>query len=227
MQKKYRSLAWVIIACIAVQSVIYALWWSWHGGVVWGARFLVPIIPIAMIGLAPIIQWMFVGTAYMPSNTDTIYRVPTPPMRWVLLGIFITALIILSIGLQLLGTLYDFNAHEGVLYAVHEDKLANALMFYPELSAISANLTMLKNGDPINWSWAKNGDIVSLAVAMTLIGLGILLMVIRHRAMQAIAIIGVCVGMGIFAIRGESETARDNREALQNALSPSAPIIAT
>jgi hypothetical protein len=226
LQKKYRSLAWVIIACIAVQSVIYALWWSWHGGVVWGARFLVPIIPIAMIGLAPIIQWMFVGTAYMPSTSDTIYRVPTPPTRWVIV-IAIISLFILSIGLQLLGTLYDFNTHEGVLYAVHEDKLANALMFHPELSAITANLTMLKNGDPINWSWAKNGDMVAFAVAVALIGLGILLMVIRHRAMQAIALIGVCVGMGIFAIRGESGTARDNREALQTALSPSAPIIAT
>jgi len=141
--------------------------------------------------------------------------------------IAIISLFILSIGLQLLGTLYDFNAHEGVLYAVHEDKLANALMFHPELSAINANLTMLQNGDPINWSWAKNGDMVGLVVALSFIGLGISLMVIRHRAMQAIAIISVLVGMGIFAIRGESETARDNRDALQTALSPSAPIIAT
>jgi hypothetical protein len=224
--KKHRPLAWLIVACIGVQSVIYALWWSWHGGVVWGARFLVPIIPIAMICLAPFIQWLFVGTAYMPSKSDAQKRVPTPPMR-LLVGILITALFILSIGLQLLGTLYDFNTHEGVLYASHEEKLANALMFHPELSAINANLTAISHNSPIDWSWAKNGDGLGLIVALGVIGLGFLAGLIRHRLIPRLALIGVCVGMGIFAMRGESGSARENRQALQTGLSPSVPIIAT
>jgi len=225
-QKKYRPLAWLIITCIGVQAVIYALWWSWHGGVVWGARFLVPIIPIAMIFLAPVIQWVFVGTATMPSKSDAIYCVPTHPTRWII-GILITALFIVSIGLQLLGTLYDFNTHEGVLYASHEEKLANALMFYPELSAINANLTALTQNNPIDWSWAKNGDALGFVVALGVIGLGFLAIMLRHRLIPRLALIGVCVGMGIFAIRGESGSARENRQGIQTGLSPTAPIIAT
>jgi len=210
LYRKNRALTALIVISIAVQAVIYGLWWSWHGGVVWGARFLLPIIPLAMIAFAPLVKYVL----------DPL----SGRIMWKLLFI---ALTIFSIGLQLLGTAYDFNPHEGVLYAVHEEKLANALMYHPELSAINANLTLLKNSESLNWWWAKNGDILGLVSAIIIIGFGVLLFFAPYRLIRVGAIICVGVGMALFAMRGESDVERQKRDELQSALSPSAPIIAT
>jgi len=238
LYRKNLGLALLIVISIAVQAVIYGLWWSWHGGVVWGARFLLPIIPLVMIAFAPLVKYVL----YLPRR-DMIYHASTnpahktgfiPPLRAMRRGLgggvkkflFIT-LTIISIGLQLLGTAYDFNPHEGVLYAVHEDKLANALMYHPELSAINANLTSLKNGESLNWWWVKNNDMLGLLSAIIIMGFGILLFFAPYRLIRVGAIISLCVGMIIFALRGESDADRQKRDELQTALSPSAPIIAT
>ena len=141
--------------------------------------------------------------------------------------LILITLFILSIFMQLLGTLYDFNAHEGVLYAQHEDKLDTALMYYPELSAIVANWTMLINGEPFHWAWIKHGDMLILFIAIGMIALAGLLALIRHRYMLRVVLIIVCIGMAITAIRGESDVDRAKRHDLQTALSPPATIIAT
>lgn len=36
-----------------LQLLIYSSWWSWSGGWAWGPRFLVPALPLFMIGLLP------------------------------------------------------------------------------------------------------------------------------------------------------------------------------
>ncbi len=230
--RKNPSLALLIIVCVAVQSVIYALWWSWHGGVVWGARFLVPIIPLLVLSLAPLVQYAIYprkGMIYhAPTAVNSVPLAPSPlggggvRARFILITLFI-----FSILMQLLGTLYDFNTHEGVLYAQHEDKLANALMYYPELSAIVANWTMFVNGESFHWAWIKHGDTLILVIAIGMIGLAGLLALIRHRYVPIFTLVLVCIGMAITAIRGESDVDRAKRHDLQTALSPPAPIIAT
>ncbi|MCL4253793.1 MAG: hypothetical protein KJ043_08445, partial [Anaerolineae bacterium] len=240
--RKNQSLALFIVVCVAVQSVIYAMWWSWHGGVVWGARFLVPIIPLLILSFAPLVQSLTSPlnppsklerglqptrkTGFLPllhvgegGRGDAVWRI--------FASLILITLFILSIFMQLLGTLYDFNTHEGVLYAQHEDKLDNALMNHPELSAIGANLTMFINGELFHWAWIKHGDAVIVLIAIGMIASTALLALIRHRYMPILALIIVCMGMAITAIRGESDVDRAKRHDLQNGLSPAAPIIAT
>lgn len=210
--RKNRALAVCIIACVIVQSVIYALWWSWHGGVVWGARFLVPIVPLFVLSLAPVVQF---STNLYPLRVQSAIR------------ILIISVFIMSVLMQLLGTMYDFNTHEGILYATHADKLDHALMYHPELSAIIANMTMLIKGEPFHWAWMKHGDAVMLVMAISLFVLAGLATIIRHRHMPLVVLILVGIGMCITAIRGESAIDRAKRHDLQTALSPPAPIIAT
>jgi energy-converting hydrogenase Eha subunit A len=222
--RTYRALTVFIIICIVVQTVIYAMWWSWSGGVVWGARFLVPIIPLAMLAFAPMVKFVL----HPPDAVKgMIYHAPTAHHMRLLVGGLLVLLFILSFAIQLIGTLYDFNIYEGMLYNVHLEKFANAFMFHPELSPILGHITMLQNGEPLNWWWAKYGDMWGLASATLIILCGMVLMVIRKRAMQGVALMVVCVGMLIFALRGEADADKQKRAELQTALNPPAPIIAT
>ncbi len=52
----------------AAQVAIYASWWAWEGGVVWGPRFLVSTHALLMVGLLPWLdggwpKWPVIGTA--------------------------------------------------------------------------------------------------------------------------------------------------------------------
>jgi hypothetical protein len=44
----------------------YGAWWSWHGGWVWGPRFLVPLVPLWCLswGEIPARRW-WIGTAFV------------------------------------------------------------------------------------------------------------------------------------------------------------------
>jgi hypothetical protein len=48
---------------VALRVLFFARWWSWDGGVSWGPRFLVPIVPLMMIGLGflPVRGWRRIG----------------------------------------------------------------------------------------------------------------------------------------------------------------------
>jgi hypothetical protein len=53
----------LVSGAVALRVLFYAGWWSWDGGVSWGPRFLVPILPLMMIGLGflPVRGWRRVG----------------------------------------------------------------------------------------------------------------------------------------------------------------------
>lgn len=78
----------LVLAVIGLRVLFYARWFAWDGGVSWGPRFLVPMLPLMMIGLAflPLIGWRRAGL-------------------WVTSG--------LSVGIQLLGQMVWFFAWFG------------------------------------------------------------------------------------------------------------------
>jgi hypothetical protein len=73
----------LVVAVVGVRVLFYAGWWSWDGGVSWGPRFLVPILPLMMIGLG-----------FLAAN------------GWRRVGLWVAAG--LSVGVQLLGQLIWF-----------------------------------------------------------------------------------------------------------------------
>lgn len=54
--KRFRDEALLIGALFTVNLVFYSAWWAWEGGDSWGPRFLLPLIPLAMIPLSEVIQ---------------------------------------------------------------------------------------------------------------------------------------------------------------------------
>ena len=52
-QEKYQAEVLLILGLFLAQIAIYASWWAWEGGWVWGPRFLVSTQPLLMLGLLP------------------------------------------------------------------------------------------------------------------------------------------------------------------------------
>jgi hypothetical protein len=48
---------WLMAGLIVLQAGLFATWWSWSGGVVWGTRFMLPVVPLALALSAPVIAW--------------------------------------------------------------------------------------------------------------------------------------------------------------------------
>lgn len=56
LRRRESALAWLLLALIGAQIIAFAGWWSWHGGIVWGPRFLLPVTPLIVLLLAPLIE---------------------------------------------------------------------------------------------------------------------------------------------------------------------------
>jgi hypothetical protein len=93
--RKHRAVFLLVVGVTLAQSLVYGAWWSWHGGIVWAPRFLIPVLPLLM--LLVVISWR-----------DTLTQV------WQKGAIY--ALVALSLVVQMLGTLIPYNAYYGFLY---------------------------------------------------------------------------------------------------------------
>ncbi len=89
------AFAGIILALVAVQIITYASWWSWHGGVVWGPRFLVPVTPLLVLCLLPVIE-----------------LIPRHRLMTLAFGVLVTC----SFAVQAVATLFSFLPHVIYLY---------------------------------------------------------------------------------------------------------------
>lgn len=75
------------LGLIVVQALAFAGWWSWDGGVAWGPRFLLPILPLMTVAIVPILD-----------------RSRQRRLLFVAIG----TLVLLSLMLQVLGAFYSY-----------------------------------------------------------------------------------------------------------------------
>ncbi|MCQ3929066.1 MAG: hypothetical protein DPW16_01285 [Chloroflexi bacterium] len=54
LHRKNPALAWTLIIIAGTALIFYGAWWAWHGGWVWGPRFLVPLVPLWCLPLGMI-----------------------------------------------------------------------------------------------------------------------------------------------------------------------------
>jgi hypothetical protein len=54
--RRHRLLAVLVLATAGCYLLLYGKWFMWHGGFAWGPRFLVPVIPLLCITLAPLVE---------------------------------------------------------------------------------------------------------------------------------------------------------------------------
>jgi hypothetical protein len=207
-----RPFALLLLALVALQGVLFAAWWSWHGGIVWGPRFLVPAVPLLALCLAPVIEAAF-------------------KQRWLMLVII--GLTAVSFIVQMLGALYSYYPYIGQLYAEHSaatldsvgNQFAPEVYTDPALSAIGGHAQRALAGAPLEPAWIANGiDWPHLLATLSLIAVGIIgLLPLFPFTWER----GLRVALALLALNIVAARHPDPRmEAMQAALQPPAAVVA-
>ena len=161
LRRRDPRLAGQVGALVSAQVLVYATWWSWHGGVTWGPRFLLPVVPLLVVAVIPLIE----------AALDRVR----------LAAVALIGLTALSLGVQLLGALYSYLPYQARLamdYPAGPDDhlitgLADAVYFDPGLSPIAGHLSLLAAGEPLEPAWLADGvDPIVLLAALAVLGGG-------------------------------------------------------
>jgi hypothetical protein len=213
LRKAQSWLAWTILLLVLAQGAAFAMWWSWHGGVVWGPRFLLPIVPLLALLLAPLVEaaWTHRG----------------------LLVIFV-GLFALSAFITGLGTFYShfiyINSYLNTHYFTGDFLTAaggytDEVLYNPLLSPIVGHLALLVAGIGLEPAWIQQGDWLYPLLALAIISVGIFQMFIARSIRWRVPLVAALVFIllqGAFA----REAMRQPGDALDSALQPEGTIVA-
>ncbi|MBL8153189.1 MAG: hypothetical protein JNM70_03320 [Anaerolineae bacterium] len=157
LRRRDGRLAALLLALCGVQLILFALWSSWEGGVVWGPRFLLPIVPLLALLLAPLIEaaWTRPG-----------------------LLIVIAGLGLLSLAISLLGALVDIDVYFSLLFQQYASAsgltISGAILTDPAAFAALGHLALVGIGWPLEPSWLSGGiDFVHLAAVLAILLAGL------------------------------------------------------
>lgn len=125
--RRHRSTALLSLGVVAVYPLFFAHWFMWDGGWCWGPRFLVPVLPFLSLFLAPVVK-----------------RALGPSPR--LIKGLLATLGVLSVWVQTLGVLVDFNRYLLILADKGIDLSPSLVHFRPELSPLVGHLALLRSG---------------------------------------------------------------------------------
>ena len=166
LQRKNPPLLWITLALVVAQIVMYASWWSWHGGVTWGPRFLIPVTPLLVLLLLPVIE-----------------RVPQRrplTISFVLLGT-------LSLLIQVVASLFSMIPHIIYLYENYASTVVDGffidydprVIYSLDASAVIAQFRLALSGQPLYPVLFRNADLLHGNLALVILAIGIL---VRHYA---------------------------------------------
>jgi hypothetical protein len=108
-----RAWFWLVAALCLFYWLFYGSWFAWGGTWGWGPRFLLPILPLIILYVAPPLAWAFESGR----NSATVMGWEVPPKAlqsgWAvrIIRVVIAFLAILSLTVNLLGITVDFNEH--------------------------------------------------------------------------------------------------------------------
>jgi hypothetical protein len=212
LRKTQRWLAWAILILVILQGVAFAAWWSWHGGVVWAPRFLLPILPLMALALAPLVDAMWTRRRLMP---------------------VFAAFFALSCFVASLGAFYSYFPYiERFLNTRYlTDDSPNGtgyrdeVLYDPALSPIVGHLAMLSAGFPTEQGWILDGDWAYLLIPGGLIAVGVvqLFLALSHRARLALLTAAVVIALPLALVRRSDRAVGD---ALAAALQPPGTVVA-
>jgi hypothetical protein len=205
--RRDRSLTLLLFTMGGFHAVAFASWWSWHGGVTWGPRFLLPLIPLWILLLLPLFA-----------------------LRWG--RVALAGLAMLSLTVQILGSIYDYlpyvqtlNTQIGTsdftsIVAGLEDRVLTDV----SLSAIVGHAEALLGGRPldVSFSLGKGLALVGL-LGLSLLAVGMNTGRFRQikRGMGGIYPVGIGVACILLAF-GSSDPRMNE---MQQAIDPQSAVV--
>ncbi len=133
--RQHRSEAAFTWSIIIVHVLLYGKWFMWHGGYAWGPRFLVPTLPLFVIGMAPAIE--------RAKDSD-----------WWRRGI--TLLAVFSILIQILGLSVHFELFQTRLLDTGLPLFAPITFFAPRYSPLIGQFQFLR-AEYLDFVWISEG----------------------------------------------------------------------
>jgi hypothetical protein len=151
----------IILVLVIAQLLAYASWWSWHGGIVWGPRFLIPVTPLLALLLLPVIE-----------------RLPHHRLFTAAFGL----LGLLSLLMQLLGSLFSINPHISFLYQNFPPDVIDgffvhynpAVVYRLDASPIIGQFRTAFSGQQLQPALFQNADALHGILVLVMLAVGIL-----------------------------------------------------
>lgn len=209
LRRKINWLAWLTLALVSLQLILFSLWSSWEGGVVWGPRFLIPVIPLMVVWLAPLVEAAW--------DKRVILMV-------------IAGFAALSTVIQLLGVAFNIFIFNGYLFSRYYDlnmqAFGDAVVTDLEASPIIGHLWLALNDYPPEPVWMVHVDWVHLLVAATLIVTGVFWQRTRFSvSLRLMTLVVVVIGLNIVVARQQRGETYDNINQIHQALEPSGTVV--
>jgi len=178
----HRWEGWASLLIVAAHVAGYSRYNYWSGGVAWGMRYLLPVVPFLVLLAAPVWE-------RLAGEKDKSPRFVARVVAW--------ALIIVSLLIQVLGVSIDLVTWE-VKWLLDNipiwgglGQAIEGLMLRPEHSPVLGHLRLLLAGQPLDFAWVQQrpqgavavlpGALV-LSVALVLLGAGALAAIWRRPA---------------------------------------------
>lgn len=212
LRKTHRWLAGAILMLVLLQGLAFATWWSWHGGVVWAPRFLLPVVPLIALALAPLVDSMWTRRLLMP---------------------VFAAFFALSCFVACLGAFYSYfpyiERYLNTRYVTDNSPSSTGyrdeVLTDPTLSPIVGHLAMLSAGLPPEQGWLQAGDWAYLLIPGALVAFGIAQLFLRlSRRVRLALVAGASLVALQFAVVLRSDPAPG--DAFASVLQPSGTVVA-
>jgi 4-amino-4-deoxy-L-arabinose transferase-like glycosyltransferase len=153
---RWEAMAYALV--IGIHWLGYSRYLYWSGGVAWGSRYMLPVIPFLVLLATPVFarlahDWPALGRA----NPES------PSTRAARLGVAAAwALIVLSAAIQVLGVAIDWRTYE-VKWLLDQAKVwggigeaIDALYMLPQHSPVLGHLALLLSGtQPLDFAWVQ------------------------------------------------------------------------
>jgi hypothetical protein len=123
--KKHPLAAALIVFAALIRLYLFAKWWGWHGGLSWGPRYIIPLVPL--LGL-------------MINETLLRFKKFPPGLRILILTLILSGFLVQIIAALVSPTKTNTNIYT----LVNGDE--NQALFIPQVSAIAGNMNMIRKG---------------------------------------------------------------------------------
>ena len=162
--KRFRWEGLAFLLLVFLHFLGYSRYNYWSGGVAWGSRYMLPVIPFLVILSAPIFAWLTRDGATDAPRPDSTSHTSfwSQPAVQVVLRIGTWLLIALSVFIQILGVSVDLRTYE-LQFLLDNAKIwggigeaIEALYLKPSYSPVVGHLKLLLSGSqPLDFAWVQ------------------------------------------------------------------------
>jgi hypothetical protein len=150
--RQHRLPAILTILVAVAYVLLYGKWFMWHGGFAWGPRFLVPILPLLCVALAPLVE-------RLGGRRRAAF--------WALFAI--------SVAIQVVGVSVHFMHYQEALLQTGLPLFDPETFFHPRYAQILGTLPFLRP-ENLDFGWVHTVpsfaiDGIALAATLLLVGL--------------------------------------------------------